>query len=134
VAGYRQLAQLVRTANARLHSARDLEARWNALSPEEQADARAELETVKAATVALRARLTHGPRGFVREFGAAYQGKESESPDAPRPLAQLAGELHAATKALRAKLDAGAEANATTATNEPPTPIPAAESPAPPAG
>ena len=106
MAGYLQLAQAARAANARIRSARELETRWKALGPEGQAEARAEWDRLTAALVAARARVAAGPRGFVREFSAAYKGVEAEAAPAPQPIAAVLSELHAATVALRAKLDA----------------------------
>jgi cytochrome c1 len=106
MAGDLQLAQTARAANARLRAARDLEARWKVLPPEDQAEAREEWENVKAALVAVRARFEAGPRGFVREFKAGLEGTDAEAVAPPRPLHELAAELHVATNALRDKLNA----------------------------
>jgi hypothetical protein len=122
MAGYLQLAQAARAANARIRSARELETRWNALGPEGQAEAREEWDRLTAALVAARARVAAGPRGFVREFSAAYKGVETEATPDPRSIGTLLGELHAATNALRDKLDA-AEATQSAA---PVAPAPAA--------
>jgi hypothetical protein len=110
--GYLQFAQLVRTANARVRSARDLEQRWTALGPEGQAEARAELDRLTAALKAVRDRIAAGPRGFVREFKSAYRGEETGPIAEPVSLGKLLGELHAASNALREKLDAVEEAAA----------------------
>lgn len=104
--GYLQLAQLARSANARIRSARDLEARWNALGPEGQAEARVEWDRVTVALKVVRDRVTAGPRGFVREFKSAYKGEETAPIADPQSLAKMLGELHAATNAFREKLDA----------------------------
>jgi hypothetical protein len=93
-------------ATARLRAARDLEARCHKLPPEEQAEARKEWSNVKDALTAVRTRMEAGPRGFVREFKAGLAGTESEAVPDPRPLGELAGELHVATNALRDKLNA----------------------------
>jgi hypothetical protein len=106
MAGYLQLAQTARAANARIRAARDLEARWKALPPEEQEEARTEWTNVKAALAAVRARMEAGPRGFVREFKAGLAGTDSEPAPELRPLPVLVGELHVATNALRDKLNA----------------------------
>jgi hypothetical protein len=106
MAGFLQLAQTVRAANARIRSAQALEARWKALEPSEQEAARAEWDNVRAAMKAVRERLESGPRGFAREFSAAYKGKEAEPVGPPRPLGELLGELHVATNAMREKLNA----------------------------
>jgi hypothetical protein len=106
MAGYLQLAQAARAANARIRTARELDARWRALGPEGQAEARVEWENLKAALTAVRTRMEHGPRGFAREFSAAYRGEESAPVAEPRSLGELVGELHVATNAMRAKLDA----------------------------
>jgi len=104
--GYLQLTQTVRVANARIRAARDLDARWKALGPDGQDEARTEWENLKAALAAVRARIEAGPRGFVREFNAALKGEEPEPVAAPRSLGDLVRELHLATDALRDKLDA----------------------------
>ncbi len=104
--GYLQFAQLARTANARIRSARELEQRWKALGPERQAEARVELDRLMAALAAVRDRIAAGPRGFVREFKSAYRGEESAPIAEPVSLGALIGELHAASNALRDKLDA----------------------------
>lgn len=106
MAGYLQLTQTVRVANARIRSARELESRWNALGPEGQEEARAEWENLKAAMAAVRGRMEHGPRGFAREFKAAYRGEDTEEQAAPRSIGELVRELNAASTALREKLDA----------------------------
>ena len=87
-------------ANARIRAARDLEARWNALPPEQQEEARAEWTGATQALAASATRLAAGPRGFVREFNAGLKGTDS-SPRPPRPLGALVLELHGATTALR---------------------------------
>lgn len=112
--GYLQFAQLVRTANARVRSARELEQRWKALGPEGQAEARLELDRLTTALKAVRDRIAAGPRGFVREFKSAYRGEETAPIAEPASLGKLLGELHAASNALREKLDAveGAAADA----------------------
>lgn len=105
--GYLALAQLARTANDRMRAARELEARWQALPPEDQEAARAEWVTLKAALRDVSARMTAGPRGFARGFRAGLRGEEVEEPaDDARPLAQVVRDLHSATTALKAKLDA----------------------------
>jgi len=106
MAGYLQLAQAARAANARVKTARDLDARWRALGPEGQEEARVEWERLKAAMKAVREHAEAGPRGFVTQFSAAYRGEEIDAPPPPRSLGQLVGELHVATNALRDKLDA----------------------------
>jgi hypothetical protein len=106
MAGYLHLAQTARAAHARVRAARDLESRWTALPPERQEEARAEWTNVKDALTAVRTRMEAGPRGFVREFKAGLAGTESEPVAPPRPLGELAGELHVATNALRDKLNA----------------------------
>jgi hypothetical protein len=106
MASYLHLAQTARVANARLRAARDLESRWKALPPEQQTEAREEWSNVKVALSAVRTRMEAGPRGFVREFKAGLAGTESEPVAEPRPLAELAGELHTATRTLRDKLNA----------------------------
>lgn len=128
--GYLQFAQLVRTANARVRSAHELEQRWKALGPERQAEARVELDRLKTALKAVRDRIAAGPRGFVREFKSAYRGEETAPIAEPVSLGKLIGELHAASNALREKLDAVESAAA-----EPvaPTPEVATEPVAPPA-
>jgi hypothetical protein len=100
------LAQLARTANARMQTARELEARWRALPPEQQEEARAEWLVLKAALGDVGSRLTAGPRGFARGFRAGLRGEEAEAPEDGRPLTEVVRDLHAATTALRAKLDA----------------------------
>lgn len=126
MAGYLQLAQVARAANARIRSARELESRWNALGPEGQAEARGEWDRLTAALVAVRARVAAGPRGFVREFSAAYKGVETEATPDPRSIGTLLGELHAATNALRDKLDAvGEQAKADGQAAAPVAPTPA---------
>lgn len=130
MAGYLQLAQVARAANARIRSARELESRWNALGPEGQAEARGEWDRLTAALVAVRARVAAGPRGFVREFSAAYKGVETEATPDPRSIGTLLGELHAATNALRDKLDAvgeQAKADGQAAAPVAPTPTAAAD-------
>lgn len=112
MAGYLQLTQTIRMANARIRTARELEARWKDLGPERQEEARAEWEHLKVALAAVRTRLEAGPRGFVRELSAAYQGVEAEPVAEPKGLGELARELQAATTALRDKLDAAADAAA----------------------
>lgn len=104
--GYLQLAQAVRVANARVRTARELEARWKALGPEGQEDARAEWARVSDALDAVRERIAAGPKGFVRGFAAGYAGEEARPAPETRPLGTLVRELHDATGALRAKLDA----------------------------
>lgn len=104
--GYLQFAQLVRTANARARSARELEQRWKALGPDGQAEARVELDRLTTALKAVRDRVAAGPRGFVREFKSAYRGEETAPIAEPVSLGKLLGELHAASNALRDKLDA----------------------------
>lgn len=106
MAGYLHLAQTARAANARMRAARDLEARWKALPPEGQAEAREEWSNVKDALAAVRTRMEAGPRGFVREFKAGLAGTDAEAVPDPRPLGELASELHVATNALRDKLNA----------------------------
>jgi len=106
MAGFLHLTQTARMANARIRAARDLEARWNALSPEQQEEARAEWSGAKEALAAVRTRLAAGPRGFVREFNAGLKGTELEPLPPPRPLGALVLELHGATNALREKLNA----------------------------
>lgn len=106
MAGYLQLARVAKLAHARVSTARELEARWKALPPEQQEEARKEWEAVKAALAAVRTRLEYGPRGFVSELKAGYRGEESAPADDPRPLAELAKELASASNALRNKLDA----------------------------
>jgi hypothetical protein len=103
------LLGLASQAHARVRAAQELEARWKALSPEQQAGAIVEWDRLKAALAATRARLEYGPRGFLREFNAARKGEEAAAVDDPRPLGELAKELHAATTAMRAKLDATAD-------------------------
>ncbi|WP_354701042.1 hypothetical protein DSM112329_01349 [Paraconexibacter sp. AEG42_29] len=137
--GYLQLANLARTANARVNTARDLDARWKALGPDGQEAARTEWDNLKAALGAVRTRLEAGPRGFMREFNAARKGEEPEAVPDPRPLGELVRDLHVATEALRAKLDAteaavpaGAEdeAELSTLSVEPEPPAAPGESPA----
>lgn len=106
MAGVLQLAQIARTANARVRAARELQQRWKALPPEEQTQARAEWDALSETLEAVRERLTAGPRGFAREFGAAYRGEEAQAAPDPRPLIGLVKELTVRTAALRAKLDA----------------------------
>lgn len=106
MAGYLQLAQAVSAVNARIRSARELEARWKALGPEGQAEVRVEWDRLAAALTAVKARVAAGPRGFVREFRAAFKGEETEAIPDPRSLGALLGELHVASTALREKLDA----------------------------
>lgn len=128
MAGYLQLAQAARAANARIRSARELETRWNALGPEGQAEAREEWDRLTAALVAARARVAAGPRGFVREFSAAYKGVETEATPDPRSIGTLLGELHAATNALRDKLDAAEATQSATPVAPAPDATPAAAS------
>jgi hypothetical protein len=111
MAGVLQLAQIARTARARVRTARELQGRWKALPPEEQAAARDEWDALAETLDAVSERLTAGPRGFAREFGAAYRGEEAAPAPEPRPLIGLVRELTVRTAALRAKLDA-AEARA----------------------
>lgn len=122
--GYLQFAQLARTANARIRSARELERRWRALGPEGQAEARVELDRLTAALKDVRERIAAGPRGFVREFKAAYRGEDSGPIEEPTSLGALLGELHSASTALRDKLDAVEDAQA--AADAPPAPVDAA--------
>jgi hypothetical protein len=104
--GYLALAQLARTANERVRQARELEARWKALPPDEQAAARVEWDTLKVALTDVRLRLTAGPRGFASGFRAGYRGEEPEQAPDGRRLAEVVRDLHAASTALKAKLDA----------------------------
>jgi hypothetical protein len=104
--GYLQLAQVARTAHARLRTARELEARWKALPPDQQEATRADWEETKVALVAVRDRLTAGPRGFTEGFGAAYRGDEARPAPEVRPLAEIVRELAGATDRLRRSLDA----------------------------
>ncbi|CAB4951455.1 unannotated protein [freshwater metagenome] len=106
MAGYLALAQLARTANDRMRAARELEARWQALPPDEQEEARAEWVVLKAALRDVSARMTAGPRGFARGFRAGLRGEEAEAPADGRPLTAVVRDLHAASTALKAKLDA----------------------------
>lgn len=106
MAGYLQLARVARLAHSRVATARELEARWKALPPEQQEEARKEWDAVKAALAAVRTRLEYGPRGFMSELKAGYRGEDTDPPEDPRPLAELAKELAAASNALRDKLDA----------------------------
>lgn len=106
MAGYLQIARVARLAHARVATARELEARWKALPPDQQDQARQEWDAVKGSLAAVRARLEYGPRGFMSELKAGYRGEETAPKDDPRPLAELAKELHATTTALREKLDA----------------------------
>lgn len=108
MAGYLALAQLARTANDRVRAARELEARWRALPPEQQAAARAEWDDLKLALAEVRERMTAGPRGFAKGLRAGYRGEEPEAAPDARPLVAVVRDLHAATTALRAKLDAAA--------------------------
>lgn len=101
-----KIAQIARTANARVGAARELQGRWKALPPDEQAAAREEWDALAETLEAVRARLTAGPRGFAREFGAAYRGEDAAPEPDPRPLVELVRELQVRTGALRAKLDA----------------------------
>lgn len=126
--GYLQFAQLVRTANARIRSARELEQRWKALGPEGQAEARTELDRLMTALKAVRDRIAAGPRGFVREFKSAYRGEETGPIAEPASLGAMLGELHAASNALREKLDAVEGAAAEQAAAPAPAPAPTAES------
>lgn len=104
--GYLQIAQAIRVANARVRTARELQARWNALAPEDQEEARAEWARVADALDAVRDRIAAGPKGFARGFAAGYRGEEAQAAPETRPLGPLVRELHEATAALRSKLDA----------------------------
>lgn len=101
-----QLAQALRLANARMRTARELQARWNALGPEGQEEARAEWSRVADALEAVRARVAAGPKGFARGFAAGYRGEDAAPVPDGRPLGPLVRDLHDATRALREKLDA----------------------------
>lgn len=101
-----QIAQLARVAKARVGTARELEARWSSLPPEQQDALRTEWLAVEDALEAVRARLLAGPRGFAREFGAAYRGEEARPAQDTRSLVSVVRELHATSTALRARLDA----------------------------
>ncbi|WP_026911891.1 hypothetical protein [Patulibacter minatonensis] len=106
MAGYLQLAQAARAAHARIRTAQELEARWKALDPGAREEARAEWASLKTALAAVRNRLTDGPKGFVRGFGAGYRGEEVDPVPESRPLIEVVRDLHAATDALRTKLEA----------------------------
>jgi hypothetical protein len=115
VPGYLQLAQVARAAHARLRAARELEARWHTLTPEQQDATRADWEDMKRALVAVRDRLTAGPRGFAQGFGAAYRGDDTAATPEVRPLTEIVRELAGATDRLRRSLDAATAATAATA-------------------
>ncbi len=106
MAGLLHVARIARMAHGRVATARELETRFKALPPEQQAEARKEWDDLKAALKAVRVRLESGPRGFARELQAGYRGEETEPQPDPRPLGELARELHAASGAMRNKLDA----------------------------
>ena len=107
MAGIFGLSQVARTAHARVRTAQELDARWKALPPEQQEAARAEWTELKTALGAVRYRLEAGPRGFMREFSAAYKGEEAEAVEEPKGLGALSTDLLKACTRLRQRLDQG---------------------------
>lgn len=104
--GILQLAQLARLAEARMRTARELQARWRELDPDQQREARDEATRLGRALVDVRERVAAGPKGFARGFRAGLRGEDAPEVEDPRPLTELVRELHGASQALRAKLDA----------------------------
>jgi len=99
-------ATLARTAHRHLQTARELEARWADLAPEQQDAVRAELGAVHTAAAAVRFKLTYGARGFAQEFKAARDGVTAEPIDEGKPLGESVKELSRATRAMAAALAA----------------------------
>ncbi|MEV4423225.1 hypothetical protein AB0L40_25100 [Patulibacter sp. NPDC049589] len=108
MAGYLHLAQAARAARPHIRSARELQAQWKTLPPERQAAVRQEWGRMEEALEAVHQRLTAGPRGFAREFRAAYRGDEAEPVPEPRAIGALVRELGEATVGLRDALAEGA--------------------------
>ena len=93
-----------RTAQRHLRTARELEQRWEQLTPEQRAEVRVELDAMRKVGAAVQHRLTYGARGFVGEFKAAKDGKPSPEIDEGRPLAESVVDLARAINAVRAAL------------------------------
>ena len=104
--GILQLAQLARLAEARMRTARELQARWRELGLDEQREAREEAARLGRALVDVRERVAAGPKGFARGFRAGLRGEDAPEAEDTRPLVDVVRELHHASQALRAKLDA----------------------------
>jgi hypothetical protein len=98
-------AARAQTARRHLETAKQLEARWRALSPEEREALKAEVAAVKHAAGEVQQNLTFGVRGFVHEFKAAKDGREAEPMAQARPLTRSVPDLARATLALKAALE-----------------------------
>ena len=97
---------LARTAQRHLATARDLEERWQNLSDAQRDVVREELRAMRTATGQVNHKLSFGMRGFVHEFKAAKDGVEPGPIDEGRPLNESVKDLAAATKRMRAVLEA----------------------------
>jgi hypothetical protein len=93
-----------RTAQRHLRTVRDLEQRWEALTPEQRAELRGEVDAMRRVAAAVQFRLTYGARGFVNEFKAAKDGRPAPEIDEGRPLAESVADLARAIQAVRAAL------------------------------
>ena len=91
---------LARTAQKHLQTARELEQRWNDLTPDQQQAMRAELQVMRTAVNQVNYKLSFGVRGFVHEFKAAKDGVEPGPIDEGRPLKDSVGDLASATKRM----------------------------------
>jgi hypothetical protein len=99
-------AALARTAHRHLQTARELEARWDELAPEQQAAVRVELGAMRQAAGDVRFKLTHGVRGFAQEFKAARDGVEAAPIDPGKPFGESVKDLGRATRAMATALQA----------------------------